>query len=222
MTDLYSKPLPMGEFFDRVADQYDEVHTSHIDKGEEFYLAIAEPVAPTKAPIRVLSLGAGTGLDLVGIAVRAPNAHFDCVDVSEKMLAKLAARFADSMVTVTLRHESFLDFEYEARKYDYVVAAATLHHFTDDEKRVLYPRLASVTPGKLVIGDYYVSDAESAQRLVEYRRGIEAGYDFRLGQYHIDIPTSKTNEIDLLTNAGFARVETFWESSNYVILVASA
>ena len=218
MSDLYSKPLPMGEFFDRVADQYDEVHTSHIDKGEEFYVAIAEPVAPTDAPIRVLSLGAGTGLDLVGIVKRAPNAHLDCVDVSSNMLAKLATRFADSTVTVTPCRQSFLDFDYEAREYDYVLAAATLHHFTDDEKRGLYTRLAGVvsSSGKLIIGDYYVSDAESARRLVEYRRGIESGYDFRLGQYHIDIPTSQSNEIRLLTGAGFARVER-----NYAILVAS-
>ena len=58
-------------------------------------------------------------------------------------------------------------------------------------------------------------------RLAEYQRGMAQGYDFRLGQYHIDIPTSKTNETTLLMQAGFTDVETIWESSNYAILVVT-
>lgn len=223
MSDLYSKPLRMGEFFDRVVDDYDEVHTSHIDRGREFYVAIAEPVAPTVEPINVLSLGAGTGLDLVGVVERAPNAHLHCIDLAGKMLDKLRDRFASKNATVTTHLGSYLDFDYAPAGYDYVLAAATLHHLTDAEKADFYPKLvdAMAPDGKLIIGDYYVSSEESAVRLAEYQRGLDAGYDFRLGNYHIDIPTTKANEIDLLIRASFRNVDSIWESSNYSILVVT-
>lgn len=212
----------MGEFFDRVVDQYDEVHTSHIDNGRDFYVAIAEPVAPTTAPVQVLSLGAGTGLDLVGLVTRAPNAHLHCIDLSAKMLVKLQERFADSKAVVSTYARSYLDFDFQDDGYDYVLAAATLHHLTDEEKLAFYPRLVTALrrEGKLIIGDYYVNVAESALRMAEYERGIREGYDFSSGKYHIDIPTTKDNETRLLQRAGFHDVDTIWESSNYSILVA--
>ena len=40
----------MGEFFDSVSKNHDEVHTSHIDQGEAYYLAISDPVIATTFP----------------------------------------------------------------------------------------------------------------------------------------------------------------------------
>lgn len=219
--DLYSRPLPMGEFFDRVVDQYDDVHTSHIDQGEAFYVAIAEPVTPTVTRIDVLSLGAGTGLDLVGVVERAPNAHLHCIDVAGLMLARLEARFAAAQVTT--HQASYLTFDFPAAGYDYVFAAATLHHFTDDEKRLFYPKLVpALRPGgKLVVGDYYVSRHDASLFRAHYDKLIREGYDLASGKYHIDIPTTLAREVDLFRQAGFSSVEVTWQSSNYAILVVT-
>ena len=54
----------MGEFFNSVAGDYDEVHTSHINQGGEFYLSTAALMLPSERPVSILNLGAATGLDL--------------------------------------------------------------------------------------------------------------------------------------------------------------
>lgn len=219
--DLYSRPLPMGEFFDRVVEQYDEVHTSHIDRGGEFYVAIAEPVLPTADPINVLSLGAGTGLDLVGIVARAPNAVLHCIDVAPMMLDRLAERFRASTATVINYCESYLEFDFADGTYNYILAAATLHHFTDEEKQAFYPRLvrALADGGKLIIGDFFVSDEHRRLFRAYYDRLGEQGYELRSGAYHVDIPTTQAREVELLTAAGFGHVMETWASDNYSILV---
>lgn len=221
--DLYSRPLPMGEFFDRVAHQYDAVHTSHIDQGEAFYVAIGEPITPTNEPIRVLSLGAGTGLDLVAVVERAPNANIDCLDLSPRMLENLQDRFRASTASISTQCASYLDFDYDAASYDLILAAATLHHQTEEEKADLYPRIrkALAGAGMLIIGDFFVGERDAELFREHYDRAQSEGYDVRSGKYHLDIPTTQAREEALLRNAGFKRVETTWQSANYSILVAT-
>ncbi|HKI73256.1 MAG TPA: class I SAM-dependent methyltransferase, partial [Pseudomonadales bacterium] len=90
----HSWPFRMGPFFDHVANQYDGVQVSNIDDGKGYYVAIAEPIEPTDDVVDVWSIGAGTGLDLVSILKRIPNARVNCVDVAPKMLERLRNRFA--------------------------------------------------------------------------------------------------------------------------------
>jgi hypothetical protein len=57
----------MGEFFDHVSETYDDVHSSHIDRAQEYYAALSDPVAATTLPVTILGIGCGSGLELEGL-----------------------------------------------------------------------------------------------------------------------------------------------------------
>lgn len=115
---------------------------------------------------------------------------------------------------------SYLTFDYPKGRYTYIMASATLHRLIDEEKRELYPKLreALTDDGCLILGDYFVSPELAAKRLREYRELIASGVDLRNGKYHFDVPTTVENEKALLAEAGFASIETVWQSANYTIL----
>ena len=209
----------MGEFFDSVADDYNEVHMSHIDRGEEFYRFTAAPMLASDDAVQILNLGAGTGLDLVAVFQKLEKAQVHCIDLSEKLLKQLVARFPDRATSITISVQNYLTMHYPERAYDYVMANATLHHFTDAEKAKLYPKLAATLQdeGRLIIGDRYVSREEARERRERYDMALAAGIAVANGNYHLDIPTTLENELGLLTAAGFVEPEIHWQSKNYTI-----
>lgn len=216
-------PTLMGEFFDKVSPDYDKVHTSHIDGGEDYYRAVAIPITPTEDPLKVLDIGCGTGLELEEIFDKVPNATVSCVDLSAKMLEQLQHRFNDSKCKVTVSCESYLSFKYPQNEFDYIIASATLHHLLDEEKLKLFPNLCRSlkNSGSFILGDYYVSPEEAKEKSSIYQDLVVNGYDLSDGKYHIDIPTTSANEMTLLTMSGFKRIKKVWESSNFTIFRAA-
>lgn len=212
--------LPMGEFFDSVAHQYDIVHTSNIDRGEEYYQAIAIPFEVSNSELQILDLGAGTGLDLVSLFERLPLAHVDCVDLSEKLMKQLLSRFPEKSDSISLRTENYLEVHYPQKWYDYILASATFHHFRDDEKECLFQKLARTIKdkGSLVIGDFYVSSEIAGMFQAHYESLLAKGVDVCNGKYHLDIPTTIENEKQLLVAAGFEEPKIHWQSENYTVL----
>jgi tRNA (cmo5U34)-methyltransferase len=210
----------MGEFFDHVSEDYDVVHMSHVDRGEEFYQALSLPVATTQLPVKVLDIGCGSGLELEAFFAKASNAHIHCIDLSARLMAKLLSKYADYAVTAHLG--SYLTYEYPRNHYNYVLASSTLHHLLDAEKSKLFLALreALIPGGRLIVGEYYLSPAAAAKKLAEYDELVASGIDLSNGKYHFDVPTSAVHEMELLTEAGFTPVRTVWESSNYAVIVA--
>jgi tRNA (cmo5U34)-methyltransferase len=201
----------MGEFFDDVSEDYDEVHTSHIDRGEEYYVAFSRPVVATTLPINALDIGCGSGLELNGFFRKVPRGRVHCIDLSKKLLDQLLQRYASREITFDL--ESYLTYRYPQRQFKYIMASATLHHLVEKEKRQLYPKLceALAEDGCLIVGDYFVSAEVAEQRLEQYGELISAGVDLHNGKYHFDVPTTVESEKALLRAAA-------WESSNFSII----
>ncbi|MGI6082557.1 MAG: class I SAM-dependent methyltransferase [Limnochordia bacterium] len=210
----------MGEFFDHVSATYDEVHSSHIDRAEEYYAALADQVTATSSPVAVLDIGCGSGLELEGIFRKLPDARVHCVDLSRKLMDKLLHRYAHKEITPHL--ESYLTYSYPLGQFKYIVASATLHHLLDDEKRELYPKLrhALTADGCLIVGDYFVSSETADECLERYRALLSKGVDLTRGRYHFDIPTTVDNERKILVEAGFLSVDIVWQSSNFSVLTA--
>jgi len=218
-----NKPIKMGDFFDSVHKDYDEVHTSHIHNGNEFYKVISSPIQPTKEKVKVLNIGCGTGLEFESILKKIPCAEIDCIDLSSKMLNLLKKRLYQSTCQLNTFCCSYLEFNYQDNVYDYIIASATLHHLLDDEKLKIYSKLilSLKNNGMLIIGDKYSSsDEESASKLKGYQEYVKDGIDVKSGQYHIDIPTTLNNEKKLLNNTGFRDIEKIWNSENYTIIIA--
>lgn len=193
--DLKKRAEDMREFFNRKAaeDAYDCVHLKMMNSKEPITKLLPEG---TK---RVLDLGAGTGLELVPLFERFPDAHVTVVDVAEEMLKQLKERpFADH-IEIICGDFFFVDF---GSGYDAVISTSALHHFEEEDKERLYQKaFDSLRSGGVIIN----SDkcAESQEHQEECFRVLAE----EPGKYsHMDTPLTVENECKLLKNAGFVDV----------------
>lgn len=212
--DFRSDAEEMGEFFNRRADGY-EAHMTGNGSDYEAYKHAVLPLPQTDESLKVLDLGCGTGLELRYLFERMPNAWVTCIDLSENMLKILSEQYSDKAKQLTVLCESYLTWDYPENTFDYVVSVNTLHHFMKDQKTELYSRiLHSLKPsGMYIESDFIVDKAMMEQYQERYKRIARSlSVQQRSGYYHIDIPFTVEVQKELLYQAGFDRVESFYEN----------
>jgi len=212
----------MAEFFDRRAGSYDEHMRQSVADFHAFYRSIAGPIGRTEEPISVLDLGCGTGLELVPVFEKAPNARITGVDLSLKMLRKLSEKHKAKAGQITLVQASFLDFEIGVERWDYIVSVMAMHHLTPGEKLHLYRAIhAGLKPGGHYIeGDYVVTKEEEEKLLKRYREFRQSNPDAKEGAYHIDIPFCPETQLRLLLSAGASKAEICWRGEQAAVFDA--
>ncbi len=181
-------------FFDLKADGYDDVHAKFVET--KALLAANLPEGAKK----ILDLGAGTGMELIPLFEKLPNAQVTAVDLSEEMLAQLRARPFGGRVRII--RGDFFESDLGSG-YDAIISTSALHHFDEDEKLRLYKKLRAILKdGGIFLNSDYVSDSQEFQdeRLALWRDEPDA-------MAHIDTPLTPENERRLLLAAGFAEVE---------------
>ncbi len=142
-----------GAFFDEVAHGYDRSVRRVMPDLDGFYGAVVEglPFGRDEG-LRVLDLGAGTGLLSAEISGRFPRAGITLVDLSVEMLRVARRRFAREPGRFEFRVMDFARKDLPAG-YDLVVSALAVHHLTDGDKRELFERVF----GALVAGGLFVN-----------------------------------------------------------------
>jgi tRNA (cmo5U34)-methyltransferase len=215
-------PEKMSDFFDERCSGYDQHMQQFLDSFDVFYQGIAQPIPCTKAELRILDIGCGTGLELGPIFQRAPNARITGVDLSARMLECLRSKYASRLGQMTLIQGSYLDVPFGEAHYDYAVSVMTLHHLKPRRKGGLYERIRQALKegGKYIEGDYVVSEEKAGQMLAEYREKMNRVKGSGAGAYHIDIPLTMEMQWELLLEAGFSKVELLWEQGEAVVYVA--
>ncbi|MEA4884897.1 MAG: class I SAM-dependent methyltransferase [Clostridia bacterium] len=222
----------MAEFFDRRVVMYEEHMREAIPAFDEFYSSVAAHIPATSAPLSILDLGCGTGLELDFVFARASSARITAVDLSLEMLSKLRAKLEHSPYgpQVTIVHGSYLTIPLPARHFDYAISVQTMHHFTPGVKRCLYSRIAGALKGggMYIEGDYVVSPEEERLLFARYAEIVKslraAGAieedDPVDGKYHIDIPLSAESQVAVLREAGFADVEVVFTQGAAAVFCA--
>ncbi len=205
----------MGAFFDARLMGYDEHQLNCIEGAHEFYDFTAKCL-PRENGANVLDLGCGTGLELEGYFKYNPCSKITGIDLAPGMLGELKRKFRDKEIKLVLG--SYFDVPFGYELYDAAVSVESLHHFTKEEKILLYQKLhrALKASGYFILTDYFSqSDAEEIlhrEKLREMRmeEGIADG-DF----YHYDTPLTVQHEIEALSSAGFSFVEVLnqWGST---------
>lgn len=223
MSSSAKKPEDMKNFFDVRAATYDD-HMAGLELNE-FYTAVAEPIAESTEEVAILDLGIGTGLELTEIFKKVPNARITGIDLSDKMLAVLKSKYPEHSHQLKLIADSYLEFPFGEHRFDYVISVMSIHHFLHDTKVGLYTRIHNaLKPGGLYIeGDYVVSPQREVELLERYHqlmRQLKQHGDANL--YHIDIPFSAATQRQLLAQAGFKKVEVRWQKKEAAVLVAQA
>ena len=130
--------MSAGTMFDYAAEDYDRARRQLVPGLDRFYGAVLESVPfEEEEEIRVLDLGAGTGLLSAIVAERFPRSHVTLVDLSVEMLRVARRRLAGEQGRFEFRTMDY------ARKplprteggYDLVVSALSVHHLTHGDKR---------------------------------------------------------------------------------------
>ncbi len=207
--DLKKRNEEMRDFFNEKADGYDDVHLPMIANKE----AITE--ALPKNTMRVLDLGAGTGLELIPLFERFPKAHVTVIDISIEMLNGLMKRpFADRIDVVC---GDFFSAEF-SENYDAVISSAALHHFEAADKLKLYKKVfESLRSGGVFINSDRCLDTVEDE--------IQIFKDFREHHQlvrHFDTPLAHQTEVRILVETGFKDIfiRDLDERHNYKLISA--
>jgi tRNA (cmo5U34)-methyltransferase len=127
----------MAAFFNARADGYDSFMLDDVGLNS-FYKRVADCA---DMPIsRLLDLGCGTGLELVGFFEKYPNMEVTGVDMSDEMLKKLHEKYPNKKIRLICG--SYFDVDFEGM-YDCVLSTLSLHHFSEDSKLSQYKRIYS-------------------------------------------------------------------------------
>ena len=194
----------MCEFFENRIDEYDE-HMLTIECANEFYEFTAQCLPMQSC--HILDLGCGTGIELEYYFKRNPCANVTGIDLSKKMLDVCKSKFHDKNLCLIVG--SYFDIEFN-HNYDAIVSVESLHHYTKDEKILLYSKLWKTLKkdGYFILTDYFsLSDDEEMMHQNNLMQLKEEQNIIDFEVYHYDIPLTIQHEIEALLEAGFSSVE---------------
>lgn len=148
----------MKTLFDEAAEGYDRARRQLVPDLDGFYGAVLDSVPfRREEEIRVLDLGAGTGLLSAMVAERFPRSRVTVVDLSVEMLRVARRRMASAGEAGRFE---FRNMDYARKslprgpgRYDLVVSALSIHHLTHGDKRELFEKIH----GSLARGGYFVN-----------------------------------------------------------------
>lgn len=224
--------MAVKEQFERGAATYDRDRRRLIPCFDDFYTVPIEIIPFHRdRELRVLDLGAGTGLLSAGVANRYPRAQLTLVDLSPAMLAQAEQRFSgDDRKRVTLQ---VLDYRRDQPKgaYDLVISALSIHHLEDRDKAALFHTIHELLePGGMFINaDQVLGDNVFAEQLSRHlwmtnvkASGIDAtalaAAHQRMQEDHM---ATLTDQLLWLQQTGFADISTWYRYYNFVVYSGS-
>ena len=124
--------------FDQCASNYDSLRKQLIPCFDRFYSS-ALSIIQTEGnnPIKVLDLGAGTGLMSYFILKRFPAASITLIDLSEAMLSQAKVRLKEFVQQVEIIKANYLGYPFE-EDYDLIISSLSIHHLDGREKKQLF------------------------------------------------------------------------------------
>jgi tRNA (cmo5U34)-methyltransferase len=182
------------------------------------------PFAPA-APVRVLDLGAGTGLFSSHVAEKYPNATFVLYDLADKMLALARERFRSSAERFEFVVGDYRELP-AGREFDLVISSLSIHHLTDPEKRALFRTIHGLlrAPGAFINVDqirgetaflrdlYWTRWLDQVRRREPSEERIRESMQRRTA-YDRDAPLA--DQLRWLGEAGFVNVDCVYK--NYFV-----
>lgn len=130
--------------FDRASRSYDRARRQLVPSFDDFYRTALDLIPFERdSAIRVLDLGAGTGLLSALIAEAYPKARLTLIDLSEEMLEQARQRFVTDAARFEFRALDLEEGRFRGR-YEAVVSALAIHHLSDGAKRDLFQNIHDV------------------------------------------------------------------------------
>ena len=148
--------MTVGSLFGEAARDYDRARRQLVPGFDRFYGAVLESVPFMEGQeIKVLDLGAGTGLLSAMVAEKFPRSRVTLVDISVEMLRVARQRFIREPGRFEFRTMDYArkSLPSEDGGYDLVVSALSIHHLTHGDKKELFGKVRR----SLAVGGYFVN-----------------------------------------------------------------
>lgn len=216
--------------FDEAAQTYDRARRQLVPGFDDFYGTVLDLIPHERdAAIRILDLGAGTGLLTALLAQAFPRAAFTLVDISEAMLERARQRFAAEPARFRFRALDFGEGPLPGT-YEAVVSALAIHHVSRDAKRRLFQEVhrALCGGGLFVNADQVLGPTpeideqyrEAWLRQVRARGAAEEDIAAALERMGEDDMSTLAWQLEQLEKIGFERVECCYQNYGFVVYSA--
>ena len=214
--------MTIEDFFNRSADYYDGWLRKAVPTYDDVFGTAVEliPFDP-KAEIRVLDLGAGTGLFAWHVMQRFPRARFVLYDLSSQMLEVASERFAEVAERVSIIQTDYLRLD-AVDTYDAIISSFSIHHlYHSDKQRLFSLAHRALKPSGAFVNIDQIEAPTPALKDLYWNSWLEkvrsAGADEAQVQESIrrrsalDNDASLADQLRWLTDAGFTDVDCIYK-----------
>lgn len=131
--------------FNLIAEEYDCNRKKFIPCFDDYYKNTTKFIAANIAkPMRILDLGAGTGLLSYFWYQHFPDSEYVLVDIADEMLNIASKRFAG------LNNVSYQILDYSVKlpceDFDVITSALSIHHLENEDKKKLFKSIYDKLP----------------------------------------------------------------------------
>jgi tRNA (cmo5U34)-methyltransferase len=226
-------PSTAHTVFHRTAATYDAARARLIPCYDHFYATAVSliPFAPD-APIRILDLGAGTGLLSAFIRERFPSAHLHLVDLVPSMLDRARQRLGDNNITYSAADYATAPLPVSPDgPWHAIISALSIHHLTDEAKQQLFRRIHSaLLPGRVFINAEQVAGptpeltAHYHQQWLAQCRALGAtNQEIADAEYRMqaDLCSSVEDQLAWMRAASFPDADCWFKDGRFAVLAAT-
>ncbi|MBD2243780.1 class I SAM-dependent methyltransferase [Nostoc sp. FACHB-888] len=219
--------MNIQEAFNNAAADYDNLRRILIPCFDEFYKTAVEIIPINRqASLKVLDLGAGTGLYSGMVQSVFPNAEFTLLDLAFEMLEKAQLRFSKMGKFPRLLIGNYVEVDL-GDSYDLVISALSIHHLPDYNKKLLYQKIYNIlNPGGMFVNADQVlgktTDLEKLYRQHWLNSVLALGVsqeDLKTAQKRMeyDCMTPLDVQISWLEAAGFQNVDCWYKNFSFAV-----
>ncbi len=155
------------EFFDSMADQWDNIAFHDMDKIQKIVNLL-----DLRHSKNILDIGCGTGILLPFLKKNIPyDGKIIALDISSKMIERAREKYGNDQIEYICKDF----FEYDSKEgYDYAIAYSCLPHFVERRKFLLKAKEMLRKDGKLVI-----AHSESREKINCHHREMKSDIEFK-------------------------------------------
>lgn len=144
--------MNIQQAFNAAAADYDKLRRTLIPCFDDFYGTAVEVIpGDHTTPLKVLDLGAGTGLYSGMVQAVFPLAEFTLLDLAVEMLEKAKSRFSKMGKSPIIKICDYVEDDLGG-SYDLAISGLSIHHLSDPDKKRLYQRIHdALSPGGMFV-----------------------------------------------------------------------
>lgn len=213
--------------FDTYAAEYDGARRKLIPCFDDFYQSTVSVILRGKEEnIRVLDLGAGTGLLSEMVALSYPNSAITLVDISGKMLAISKTRLGKLKNKIQYREENYAKSCIQGT-FDVIISSLSIHHLDELEKSALFAKCfqALALGGVFINADQVYGETPAIEKIYREKwleqvkdNGVtKEELDSAFERMKEDKMSTLTYQLSCLCAAGFVETTCWYKNFSFAV-----